>query len=110
MGFAAKDIIPVMTTLGDSVAVLGGDSDVFGRIAYNLGQIRTQGKATAVDIRQFQMAGLNIYDILKAATGQMYTLSDVTAMTADQLIPKLLTGMNKLYGGTMKNAMGTIPQ
>src|SRR5690606_35858822 len=46
----------------------------------------------------------------KAATGQMYTLSDVTAMTADQLIPKLLTGMNKLYGGTMKNAIGTIPQ
>ena len=110
MGFSAKEIIPTMTTLGDAVAALGGDSDVFGRIAYNMGQIRTQGKATAIDIRQFQMAGMDIYAILKAATGQMYTLSDVTSMTADELIPKLITGMNKLYGGTMKNAMGTIPQ
>ncbi len=39
-------------------------------MAANMQQIKTVGKATAMDIRQFAMTGINIYEMLHQATGK----------------------------------------
>ena len=39
-------------------------------MAANMQQIKTVGKATAMDIRQFGIAGINIYEMLHRSTGK----------------------------------------
>lgn len=50
--------------LANAIAATGGGSAELSRMAANMQQIRNTGKATAMDIRQFANAGINIYGIL----------------------------------------------
>lgn len=65
--------------LGDAVAATGGGSAELERMAQNLQQVANQGKATSVDIKQFAMAGINIYQVLADYTGK--SVQDVQSMT-----------------------------
>lgn len=56
--------------LGNAIAAVGGGNDGLSRMAANMQQIKTVGKATAMDIRQFGMTGINIYGLLADATGK----------------------------------------
>lgn len=60
-GTAAKDLTATLRMLGD---VAGGSTDKFNRIVQNYAQIQSVGKTTAMDIKQFAMAGLPIYEML----------------------------------------------
>jgi tape measure domain-containing protein len=55
--------------LGNAIAATGGGDVELQRMVVNLQQIRNTGKATALDIRQFAYAGINIYQLLADATG-----------------------------------------
>lgn len=61
MGFSINEIIPSMRMLGDVSAGVGAPLE---RIAFNYAQIRTQQKAYTIDLRQFAMAGIPIYEEL----------------------------------------------
>lgn len=56
--------------LANAIAAVGGGNDELSRMAANMQQIKTVGKATAMDIRQFAMTGVNIYEMLARATGK----------------------------------------
>lgn len=64
-GEARKDVL----NLANAIAATGGGSAELSRMAANLQQVKNVGKATAMDIRQFAMAGINIYGLLADATG-----------------------------------------
>lgn len=66
-GFAVKEIIPTLRQLGD---VTRGSSDKMARMIFNMIQVRTQGRATGMDMRQFMMAGIPIMDALVKTTGK----------------------------------------
>ena len=55
--------------LANAIAATGGGDVELGRMVVNLQQIKNVGKATAMDIRQFAFAGINIYQLLADATG-----------------------------------------
>lgn len=57
-----------LLTMGAGV---GASGEMLDRMAYNLAQVRLQGKVTAVDIRQLAMAGLDLNDVLKYVGKQM---------------------------------------
>jgi tape measure domain-containing protein len=59
-GRAQKDVL----NLANAIAAVGGGSAELSRMAANMQQIRNTGKATAMDIRQFANAGINIYAVL----------------------------------------------
>ena len=65
-GDARKDVL----NLANAIAATGGGSAELSRMAANMQQIQNVGKATAMDIRQFAMAGINIYGLLADATGK----------------------------------------
>ena len=65
-GDARKDVL----NLANAIAATGGGSAELSRMAANMQQIKNVGKATAMDIRQFAMAGINIYGLLADATGK----------------------------------------
>jgi tape measure domain-containing protein len=56
--------------LANAVAASGKGNEEFERMTANLAQISTVGKASAQDIKQFGIAGINIYKVLAEATGQ----------------------------------------
>ena len=69
-GMSAADARKDVLNLANAVAATGGGSAELSRMAANMQQIKNVGKATAMDIRQFAMAGINIYGLLADATGK----------------------------------------
>lgn len=63
---AREDIL----ALGEAVIATGGGNDELTRMASNLQQIKNAGKATAMDIRQFAYAGIDVYGILADYMGK----------------------------------------
>lgn len=84
-GESAEDSQKTISALADAVALTGGSNDTLSRMASNLQQIKNVGKASAMDIRQFGMAGIDIYGILAETTGK--TTAEVKQMdiTYEQL-------------------------
>jgi len=60
---ARKDVL----NLSNAIAASGGGNDELQRMVVNLQQIKNEGKATAMDLRQFSYAGINLYAALDAA-------------------------------------------
>lgn len=98
----------VIMALGDAVSATGGGNDELSRMAANLQQIANVGKATAVDIKQFAYAGINIYQVLADYTGK--SVQDVQNMTVsyDLLSEALIAASEE--GGRYYNAMDTQSQ
>lgn len=69
-GVSAEKSREVILALGDAVASTGGGNDELTRMAVNLQQIKNTGKATAMDIRQFAYAGIDIYGLIADYTGK----------------------------------------
>lgn len=69
----------VINALGDAVSATGGGSEVLSRMAANLQQIKNVGKAASIDIKQFAMAGIDIYGVLADYTGK--STEEVQGMT-----------------------------
>ena len=53
--------------LSNAIAASGGGNDELQRMVINMQQIKNEGKATAMDLRQFAYAGINLYAALDAA-------------------------------------------
>lgn len=97
-----------INALGDAVAATGGGSDALNRMAQNLQQIANTGKATAVDIKQFAYAGINVYGILADYTGK--STAEVQKMTISyDLLTKALQAASE-EGGRYYNAMDDLSQ
>lgn len=69
-GVGAKDARADVLNLANAIAATGGGDDELQRMVVNLQQIKNTGKATAMDIKQFAFAGVNIYKLLAEATNQ----------------------------------------
>lgn len=69
-GASAKEARKVTLDLGNAIAATGGGSNELGRMAVNLQQIKNVGKASALDIKQFAFAGINVYGLLAKSTGK----------------------------------------
>ena len=94
--------------LGDAVSATGGGNDELNRMAQNLQQIANTGKATAVDIKQFAYAGINIYGLLADYTGK--STAEVQNMTISyDLLTQALQAASE-EGGRYYNSMDTQSQ
>ena len=94
--------------LGDAVSATGGGNDELNRMAQNLQQIANTGKATAVDIKQFAYAGINIYQVLADYTGK--STAEVQNMTISyDLLTQALQAASE-EGGRYYGSMDTQSQ
>lgn len=60
-GFKAGDVVDTMRTLGDVSSGIGAP---LGDIAYLYGTLKTSGRVTLMDLRQFAGRGIPIYEVL----------------------------------------------
>lgn len=94
--------------LGDAVSATSGGNDALSRMAANLQQIKNVGKASAADIKQFAMAGIDIYGILADYTGKSTTEVQNMTISYDLLTAALQKASEE--GGRYYNAMETQSQ
>nr|DAJ56947.1 MAG TPA: tail tape measure protein [Caudoviricetes sp.] len=102
--YAEKTIM----ALGNAVSATGGGNAELSRMAANLQQIANVGKASAIDIKQFAYAGINIYGLLADYTGK--STAEVQKMTISyDLLTQALQAASE-EGGRYYGSMDTQSQ
>lgn len=93
----------IIKNLGDAISATGGGNAELQRLGVNLQQIKALGKATALDVRQFAFAGINIYGLLSETTGKTVEQVREMEVTYEDLTTALEKGAGA--GGRFENAM-----
>lgn len=70
MGFSAKQVIPILTDVGNAVAAIGGNREVLDRVILALSQMQAKGKVTAQEMNQLAETGIPAWRILAEAMGK----------------------------------------
>lgn len=102
-GISAKDARVDIINLGNAISATGGGGAELERLSTNLQQIKAVGKASALDIKQFAFAGINVYKMLSESTGK--TVEQVRDMdiTYEMLSKSFEKASGK--GGLFEDAM-----
>lgn len=104
-GFKAKEIVPMLTSLGDAASGLGLGTEGVSRLAYALGQMRTSGKLNAQDMMQLTSAGVSAWDMLAQAAGksvaEIKDLCSKGMIDSKEAVKIIVAGMNNEFGGMM---------
>lgn len=108
MGFAARDIKPVLTALGDAAAGLGLGSEGVFRLSLALGQIQAKGRVLGEELRQLTEAGVNINEVIAVMAEQTGRSADEIAaalrkgqVAADEFIKAFMEFSRRRFGGMM---------
>ncbi|MGZ9677553.1 hypothetical protein [Flavobacterium sp. GNP001] len=96
--------------LANAVVAVGGTSDTLTRMAANMQRVETVGRATAMDVRQFGIAGIDVYALLAESTGRSIDRVKEMDVTYEQLSAALSMSASKggLYYGALENARNSM--
>lgn len=100
----------ITNNLSNIIAGVGGSDEELQRMAVNLAQIGSLGKATSVDIKQFIMAGIPIYKILQDGLGKTQEELDKTGISLEDLDKAFAKASEKggqFYKATERAAQST---
>lgn len=104
VGFAAEEIIPTLTTLGDIAAVLGVSEAQIAGVVRALGQIEGKGRVMGQELNQIseQLPGFSairaIAEGLGISVGEAFARVEDGAVDAETGIQLLLDGMAQFPG------------
>jgi len=108
-GLSAEQARNDILALGDAIAASGGGNEELSRMAVNLQQIKNVGKASALDIKQFAFAGIDIYGLLADSMG--VTREEASELDVSyEMLSKALSKASKeggKYYGAMENQSKT---
>jgi len=118
MGFAAKDVIPTLTGIGDAVAGLGGGKEQIQQVTTAIGQMQAKGKIQSDELLQLTEAGIPALKILAdtygVTTGEMQNMVTKGKILSDKAVPALIAGLEKgtkstaAFGGMMEKQSHTM--
>lgn len=104
-GFAAEDVLPTLTNIGDAAAGLSAGSEGVQAITRALGQMRQAGRVNAQDMNQLVQVGIDAWGILAEEAGvsiaEIRDLSEKGLVDSSKAVDTLLAGMAERYGGLM---------
>lgn len=91
MGFAARDVIPTLTAIGDAVAGLGGGAAEIQQVVTAIGQMQAKGKVQGDELLQLTEVGIPALRILAAqygvTTAEMEEMVSAGKVAAEDAIP-----------------------
>lgn len=106
-GMGADNARADILALGDAISASGGGNEELQRMAVNLQQIKNVGKASALDIKQFAYAGIDIYGLLADSMGvtrKEASQMDVTYEMLSEALKKASSQGGKYYGAMEKQS------
>lgn len=106
MGFAAQEVRPMLTSIGDAAAGLGlSGAEGIGRLTKAFGDMRAKGKVSGEEMRQFAEAGVPAWQFLADKIGksipEAMELVTKGAINATVGTTAIMEGMNSKFGGMM---------
>jgi tape measure domain-containing protein len=108
IGVAAKDVVPIMRTLGDAAAFT---KQPVSDLASIYGQMFTKGKVANEELLQLSERGIPAYKILSERLGisaqKVEKLASEGKLGADAL-KQLQIGLDEKFGGGMAQLAGTL--
>ena len=115
-GVSAKNVIPIMTSLGNATSGMGTGSEGIKRATVALQQMNAAGRITAEDLNQLRDAGIPVYDLLAKATGKSKKEIAALAQTGklgkkelDQLMAALSDGKGlERFNGLMEKQSASL--
>lgn len=113
MGFAAKEVIPTLTAIGDTVSAFGGGVPEFERAVLAIGQMRAKGAFSGEEMRQLANLGIPAWEMLSKAIGKSVAetqkLAESRSIDFNSIFPDFQAQMKARYGGAMKDMMQSLP-
>ncbi|PKW15921.1 tape measure protein [Saccharopolyspora spinosa] len=121
-GFAAQDVLPTLTAIGDAVAGMGGSADQINQVVLAVGQMQAKGKVQGDEILQLTEAGIPALRILAnqygVTTSAMQDMISKGVVASAEAIPKLMSGIEQgtrgaagetqAFAGMMSNQATTL--
>jgi tape measure domain-containing protein len=112
VGINAKDVIPIMRTLGDITAGMGTGSEGIHRAVVAIQQMNAAQRISAEDLNQLRDAGIPVYELLAKATGKsakeianMAQKGKLGKRELDQLMQSLRSGQGlERFNGLMQKS------
>jgi len=105
-GFQAKEIIPIMTNVGDAVAALGGGEFEIQRVVRALGQMQAKGKVSAEEMMQLAELGIPVWELLANEIGvsipEAMKMAEKGVITGVEGIDAIVEGLGERFGGMME--------
>lgn len=111
LGFNAKQVIPILTDVGNAVAAAGGGKERLDRVVLALSQIQSKGKVATQELNQLAESGIPAFKILEQTLGK--TGAEVRKLVEDGRIGSgiFLTAFQKFsqtnFGGLMEQQSRT---
>lgn len=104
MGASTEQVIPELKMLGDVAAGLGVD---LNRVILNFGQVRTQGKLTGRELRDFAILGVPLIDELAQSLGVAKTEIAEMVSAGEIGFPEVQAAFERMAGegGKFENLM-----
>jgi tape measure domain-containing protein len=111
-GFDAQAILPIMNSVGNAVAAVGGGKDTIDGVTLALGQMAAKGKASAEEMNQLAERGIPAWKMLADGIGvsipEAMRKAEKGSIDAGTAITALVNGMNTKFPGMMQKQSQTI--
>jgi hypothetical protein len=104
-GMSANQAREDFSNLSNAIAATGGNNPELQRMVINMQQIKNLGKASALDVKQFAYAGVNMYALLNDYATKYNITLDKENITYEQLSGalKLAASEGGMYFNGLKN-------
>jgi tape measure domain-containing protein len=111
--FAAQDVIPIMTAIGDAVALMGGGQEAIDGVVRAIGQISAKGKLSAEEVNQLAERNINAWKYVAQELGvsvpEAMKLTEQGAVDSTTAINGIIKGMQTEFKGGMNALSKEIP-
>jgi len=113
MGYAAKDILPMMKSLGNAASVgIVPMGEAMNRLTYAFGQIKATGRVQGDELRQLYEIGVPALEDLAKGFGvsstEMQKMVKEGLVPASKAIPILTQALDQRFGGLMDRQSRTL--
>lgn len=88
-GVSGDDAQKAISALSKAIVATGGGNEELSRMASNLQQISNTGKASSADMKQFAMAGVDLYGLMADSTGKTVDELKDMDITFDMIVQAL---------------------
>ena len=88
-GVSGNNSQRAISALAKAIVATGGGNEELSRMAQNLQQISNTGKASTQDMKQFAMAGVDVYGLLAESTGKSVEQLKEMDITFDMIVEAL---------------------
>jgi tape measure domain-containing protein len=104
-GFEGDNLFKTLTSVGDAVSAVGGGQDELQGVSMAIFQMASKGKISAEEMNQLAERGIPAWQMMADSMGktvpELMKMSEQGKLFAKDVLPELVDGMGKKFGGAM---------